>query len=183
MSGNVGRMLLVMIYLVDNTIDGQGANPREIAATLARIRPETPVVMERYSAVSLARIRELAPTHIVLSGQSHPWTLYARDSLAGVFDVIHEATQPILGVCGGHQLIALCHGAPVDLMKRLEPGEGYAGALRERGFVEVDVEPVELFAGLPSRIGIWASHYDEVKSVPPGFTRIASNDTCAIQAM
>jgi GMP synthase (glutamine-hydrolysing) len=183
MSGNVRGTFHSMIYLVDNTFDGNGTSPRDIAATLTRMCPDTPLVVERYLDVSLARVRELAPTHIVLSGQSHPWTLYERESLAGVFEVIREAPQPILGICGGHQLIAMCHGAPVALMQRLEPGEGYAGAMRERGFVEVDVEPVALFAGLPSRLAIWASHYDEVKTMPTGFTPIARNATCAIQGM
>ena len=74
--------------------------------------------------MSLERVRSLRPSHIILSGQSHPWD-YSPESLAGVFDVIKQASQPILGVCGGHQQIAICHGAEVGLMGRLEPGEGY----------------------------------------------------------
>ena len=172
-----------MIYLVDNTLDGNGASPREIAATLARIAPDVPVVVEHLGKVTRARVDELGPSHIILSGQSHPWTMYPPESLAGVFDVIRGAEQPVLGVCGGHQQIALCHGATVDLIRRIAPGEGYEGAFRERGFVDVDVRGDGPFAGLPDRIAVWASHCDEVKELPPGFELVASNPTSRIQAM
>jgi GMP synthase (glutamine-hydrolysing) len=173
-----------MIYLVDNTIDGEGASPREIRDTLTRLRPDVPLRTERYQNVSLRRIEELKPTHIILSGQSHPWNNYTADSLAGVFDVIRNARQPILGICGGHQQIALCYGATVAVMKRLEPGTtGYEGCLRERGFFEVETEGDNIFAGLPKRISVWHSHYDEVKVLPYFFRRTASNETCPIQAM
>jgi GMP synthase (glutamine-hydrolysing) len=172
-----------VIYLVDNTLDGDGPSPREIAASLARIAPDTQVVTEHHSRVTRARVEELAPSHIILSGQSHPWTMYAPASLAGVFDVIRHAAQPVLGVCGGHQQIALCHGAAVGLMRRIAPGDGYEGAFRERGFVDVDVRGGGLFAGLAPRIAVWASHCDEVKELPDGFELTASNPTCAVQAM
>ncbi len=172
-----------MIYLVDNSLDGNGASPREIAASLGRIAPGTQVVTEHHSRVTRARVAALAPSHIILSGQSHPWTMYPARSLVGVFDVIRRAEQPVLGVCGGHQQIALCHGATVGLMRRIAPGDGYEGAFRERGFVDVDVSSGGLFAGLPGRIAVWASHCDEVKELPPGFERTAANPTCSLQAM
>ncbi|HEX8746091.1 MAG TPA: gamma-glutamyl-gamma-aminobutyrate hydrolase family protein [Pyrinomonadaceae bacterium] len=173
-----------MIYLVDNTIDGQGLSPREIQEALARLSPETQVVRERYTSVSLKRLEELKPTHIILSGQSHPWESYTAESLAGVFDVIRHARQPLLGICGGHQQIALCYGARVDVMKRLETGTtGYEGCLRERGFFEVETDGDAIFKGLPHRFSVWHSHFDEVKELPSGFRRTASNETCALQAM
>lgn len=172
-----------MIYLVDNTIDGQGASPREIRAALERLRPGAPIVVEHFRDVSLDRVRELAPSHIILSGQSHPWTSYTPESLAGVFEVIREAAQPILGVCGGHQQIALAYGSRVDLMRRLAPGEGYEGALRERGFFDIEAEGEGIFEGLPRRISVWHSHCDEVKELPEDFILTASNETCRIQAM
>ncbi|MBD0372233.1 MAG: gamma-glutamyl-gamma-aminobutyrate hydrolase family protein [Pyrinomonadaceae bacterium] len=173
-----------MIYLVDNTIDGQGASPREIQDTLKRLRPDTPLVREHYTTVSLKRLEELNPTHIILSGQSHPWDSYTADSLAGVFEVIRHARQPTLGICGGHQQIALCYGALVAVMKRLEPGTtGYDGCLRERGFFEVETDEGSIFRGLPSRISVWHSHVDEVKELPEGFRRTASNQTCPLLAM
>jgi GMP synthase (glutamine-hydrolysing) len=173
-----------MIYLIDNTIDGHGVSPREISETLARIRPNTPLLVEHYKTVSLRRVEELKPSHIILSGQSHPWENYTAESLAGVFDVIRRAPQPILGICGGHQQIALCYGATVSVMKRLEPGTtGYEGCLRERGFFDVETEEGGIFGGLPGAISVWHSHFDEVKELPAGFRRIASNSTCRLQAM
>lgn len=176
-----------MICLVDNTIDGLGASPRELKAALERIRPGIEIVVEPFPNVSLHRLEQLAPTHIILSGQSHPWEDYQPESLSDIFEVIREAKQPILGVCGGHQQIALAYGASVGLMKRTERGKGYEGAFRERGFFPVQLTDKEvadgIFRGLPQSITVWHSHCDEVKELPPGFRLTAANETCPIQAM
>jgi GMP synthase-like glutamine amidotransferase len=97
--------------------------------------------------------------------------MYSPESLTGVFAVIKQASQPVLGVCGGHQQIALAYGAKVGLMGRLEPGEGYNGAKRERGFFSVGNTGEGLFNGLPSDITVWHNHCDEVKELPTGFAR------------
>ena len=173
----------MLVYLVDNTIDGQGASPREIRAVLGRLIPGLEILTEPFHNVSLERVRSLRPSHIILSGQSHPWDQYSADSLAGVFEVIKQASQPILGVCGGHQQIAIAYGAEVGLMGRDEPGEGYAGAKRERGFLPIDNTGEGLFKGLPSEISVWHNHCDEVKELPDGFRATASNEMCRIQAM
>jgi GMP synthase (glutamine-hydrolysing) len=172
-----------LIYLVDNTLDGQGASPRELRAVLSRMREGVEILTEPYHAVSLKRIKSLRPSHIILSGQSHPWDRYTPESLAGVFEVIKKAPQPMLGVCGGHQQIALAFGAPIDLMGRLVPGEGYEGAKRERGYFPVETSGAGIFKNLSSEIIVWHSHFDEVKKLPRGFRRTASNETCEIQAM
>jgi GMP synthase (glutamine-hydrolysing) len=172
-----------LIYIVDNTIDGQGASPGEIRSALERMRPDTEILTEPFHRVSNERIRELSPSHIILSGQSHPWEMYTPESLAGVYDVIRNPLRPVLGVCGGHQQMALAFGAPVGLMERIGPGEGYEGAKRERGFHPVKVDPDGLFKDLPSSLTFWHSHCDEVKELPAGFRGTASNSTCKIQAM
>jgi GMP synthase (glutamine-hydrolysing) len=173
----------LLVYLVDNTIDGQGASPRELRAVLGRLIPGLEILTEPFHSVSLERVRSLRPSHIILSGQSHPWDKYSRESLAGVFDVIKHASQPILGVCGGHQQIALAHGAEVGLMGRVEPGEGYEGAKRERGFLPIENTGDGLFKGLPSQLTVWHNHCDQVKTLPNGFRKTACNETCEIQAM
>jgi GMP synthase (glutamine-hydrolysing) len=173
----------LLIYLIDNTIDGQGASPRELRAVLGRMRAGLEILTEPFHAVSLKRIKSLNPSHIILSGQSHPWNQYSAQSLAGVFEVIKKAPQPILGVCGGHQQMALAFGAPVDLMARLEPGEGYEGAKRERGYFPIDTDRKGIFKNLPVRITVWHSHFDEVKQLPKGFHATAWNDSSPVQAM
>ena len=173
----------MLVYLVDNTIDGQGASPREIRAVLGRLIPGLEILTEPFHNVSLERVRSLRPSHIILSGQSHPWDQYSPESVAGVVDVIKHASQPILGVCGGHQQIAIAYGAEVGLMGRVGPGEGYNGAKRERAFLPVANTGEGLFKGLPSDITVWHNHCDEVKKLPDGFRATASNETCKIQAM
>jgi GMP synthase (glutamine-hydrolysing) len=172
-----------LIYLIDNTIDGQGASPGEIRSALARMDPDLEVLTDPFHDVSLKRVQDLDPSHIILSGQSHPWEKYSPESLAGVFSVIRESNRPILGVCGGHQQMALAFGAPVALMARLEPGEGYTGAKRERGFFEIETNTRGIFRNLPKQITVWHSHFDEVKTLPPDFVASAANETCPIQAM
>ena len=172
-----------MIYLVDNTIDGEGVSPREIRDALERLRPDVPVVVEHYKDVSLRRVRELSPSHIILSGQSHPWSIYTPKSLAGIFEVIHEALQPTLGICGGHQQIALSYGSTLGIMNRSAPGEGYEGAVKVRGFYDVETDGEGIFASLPRRVTVWQSHYEEVKELPADFELTASSETSRIEAM
>lgn len=172
-----------MIYLVDNTIDGEGVSPREILDALERVRPDVPVVMEHYKDVTLERVRELAPSHIILSGQSHPWSIYTEESLAGVFNVIHKAEQPTLGICGGHQQIALSFGATLGIMNRERPGEGYEGAVKVRGFYDVETNGEGIFDEMPRTLTVWESHYEEVKELPTDFELLASSETCRIEAM
>jgi GMP synthase (glutamine-hydrolysing) len=175
-----------MILLVDNTIEGVGSSPREIRSALAKIEPDMRVVSEPFDKISPEFVKTLSPSHIILSGQSHPWDRYKADSLAGIFHVIHHAPQPILGVCGGQQQIALAYGARVDLIERIAPGEGYEGAFRERGYCDVALNGESrdgIFSGLPENITVWESHCDEVKELPVDFVQTATNQVSHIQAM
>ena len=175
-----------MILLIDNTIEGQGSSPREIRSALQQIEPDLRVVTEPFQNISPEFVKTLSPSHIILSGQSHPWDKYSAESLAGIFYVIRTAPQPMLGVCGGQQQIALAFGAPVDLIERVGPGEGYQGAFRERGFSKINVDvrtDTPIFTGLPETITVWESHCDEVKELPADFICTATNNISPIQAM
>jgi len=176
-------MAASLVYLIDNTLDGMGASPRELRAVLGRMCEGLEILTEPFHDVSLARVKSLRPSHIILSGQSHPWDRYSESSLRGVFEVIKAAPRPILGVCGGHQQMAIAFGATVGLMGRSAPGEGYEGAKRERGYFPVEARNGGLFKGLPREFTVWHSHFDEVKELPEGFRNTASNQACPIQAM
>ncbi|GAB7089910.1 GMP synthase subunit A [Halorubrum luteum] len=81
---------------------------------------------------------------------------------------------PVFGICLGMQVIAAELGGRV--------GGGDYG-----GYADVDVEILEetdpLVGSLAPEIRVWASHADEVKELPDGFTRTATSDVCGIEAM
>ena len=81
---------------------------------------------------------------------------------------------PILGICLGMQLIADELGGSV--------GSGDYG-----GYADVTVEILDeenpLLGSLAPETRVWASHADEVKELPEGFSLTARSDVCAVEAM
>lgn len=104
---------------------------------------------------------------IVLSGGPH-----SADSARGRRFL--DADVPVLGICLGMQDMAAALGG------RVGPGEygGYADVT-----VSIDDEADPLIGSLHPETNVWASHADEVKEVPDGFTRTAHSDICGIEAM
>lgn len=93
---------------------------------------------------------------------------------------------PTLGICGGHQALALAHGAPVGPVFDVAPAlDSYAGMPKIAGDVRVRLlgDPDPLLAGLPEEITVRASHVDEVKELPRGFRVLAIGDPCNVQIM
>jgi GMP synthase (glutamine-hydrolysing) len=84
-----------------------------------------------------------------------------------------DLNLPVLGICLGLHIIATKFGGIVS------PGEsgGY-------GAVQVTIiDPDQLLQGYPARIQVWASHADEVVSIPPGFVRLATSEICENEAI
>jgi len=117
----------------------------------------------------IAKIRELAPTAIVLSGG--PQSVYAEGApycSREIFDL----GVPVLGICYGMQLTAF-----------LLDGKVEAAAEREYGRAEIDViAESPLLANTPPHQRVWASHGDRIIEPPPGFRVTASSQNAPIAA-
>jgi len=143
-----------------------------------------------YMDVTIGHIRFLNPSAIVVSGNTADWIEYDFTSLAGLLETIRAAPAPILGICGGHQLIGYAHGARWGQLGRVPDGAIdqdplFAPGLRtERGFRPIDVDTsCALFQGLNAAPVVYQSHYWQLTETPVGFDLCASSAACPIQAL
>ncbi len=120
----------------------------------------------------LAKIKEIAPKGIILSGG--PASVYDTDS-PKIDTKLFGLGIPILGICYGMQLMAAL----------LAGGEVQPASEREYGHASVQIlktsEP--LFEGLPSELSVWMSHGDQIGRLPIGFQTIGQTENAPIAAM
>ena len=122
-------------------------------------------LMKNTSSVDEVLAKE--PDGVILSGGP---TLEPAGNCAAY---VKELDLPILGICLGHQVMALAYGGSV----RTGAAGGYAA-------VEVEIiEEDDILKGLGTRTNVWASHADEVSALPPDFIRLARSRICEIEAM
>lgn len=98
-----------------------------------------------------------------------PWVLSLRQRVAQLL----QAKKRLVGVCFGHQLIALCLGAQVG---RAPQGWG-TGRMRYQWHA-----PELPQAQGRTEIALLASHQDQVFELPAGATLLASSEFCPVAA-
>jgi len=110
--------------------------------------------------ISAEEIHEIKPKGLILSGG--PLSVYDKRAPMPCKEIF-KLGIPILGICYGMQVINHFFGGKVISSKEREFG-------RAELFIDSNKD---LFSNLPSNITSWMSHSDEIKKIPPGFTRIA----------
>lgn len=168
------------------------AHGAKIAATADRLASlsEVPCRAIAYDAVDLATVVRIAPSALIIGGNTTDWDRFDPAALEGLLTTIRAAPLPILGICAGHQLIGRAHGAawgPLGPLRPCEtdPDPRFApGRRKERGFLDVALDPhCPLFAGLDRQAAFFQSHSWQLTEVPPGFVARASSPWSAIQAL
>ena len=161
------------------------AGAKRLARTLAAMSDRVDAKVVHYKALLTAEGVAL-PTAVVLSPQGDPWPSYPPEDLEALGAWVRGFPGPILGVCGGHQFLALAFGGTVAPIRGKLEGTSYGGMFRERGPTAIEVErETRWFPGTKpgETITVIESHVEEVKSVPEGFDVIAKGAVSPAQAM
>lgn len=100
----------------------------------------------------------------------------AKDAIAPIIPEIIRRAIPLLGICFGHQLIALHYGASVVF----DPSQA------ETGFVEITLEHHAedndiLTQNIPHKFFSVMGHQDSVIDVPSEATVLAHSDKCGVE--
>lgn len=98
-----------------------------------------------------------------------PWTQHLDDWIRRTINL----RRPLLGICYGHQ--ALCRSlGGLSVVRKAD--------IHQLGWAKIQIEKeTPLLRGLSRSFYSFATHYEEVKSLPPGMVRLASSVGCEIE--
>ncbi|HMF55742.1 MAG TPA: gamma-glutamyl-gamma-aminobutyrate hydrolase family protein [Pyrinomonadaceae bacterium] len=188
------------------TLHSQLNREREIASlalenilsNIARLvkRPET---MVAHLSEIARKAEEFRPDAIVLGGTLRDFDYYNPDILESFGEFIRETRIPVLGICGGHQLIGMGFGARVvtlDHMEQHERREGRSFEYQYR-FIRIVAPDDPIFAGINNPqsglwqdytteariLRVWQNHGLQLDRVPDGFKLLATAYLCRNQMM
>jgi len=124
---------------------------------------------------------------LLISGRSTTDTLPDDEKF---YPFLRTTKIPMIGFCGGCQLIGKAFGIDVVPMRKLAPGEAdplatyHPGMFKEFGYMAVRIGSRDpLFAGLPDTPVFKEAHAFQLAEVPPGFDLLASSAECRVQAL
>jgi GMP synthase-like glutamine amidotransferase len=159
-------------------------------------QPHTRVV--HVSALAEA-VHEFKPDAVVLSGTLRDFDYYKPEILSNFSDFIHQTSAPVLGICGGHQLIGLSFGARVVTLDSQEQHDRRDNRVTEYQYRLVRiVDPTDpIFAGIDNPqsgvwqdytkegriLRVWQNHGLQLDQVPTGFKLLATSYLCKNQMM
>ena len=134
-------------------------------------------IVDDYIDVKPGRLMDITPDDIqdvvgvIISGAPLLVTEVDPTPYIEKLSWIKTCEIPILGICFGHQIIGLMHGAFATRMKD------------DRDWQTIEAyENCPLFNRLPNEIEMMEDHCETI-SIPAGFELIASSDACVNEVM
>ncbi|MCC7360684.1 MAG: gamma-glutamyl-gamma-aminobutyrate hydrolase family protein [Anaerolineales bacterium] len=187
-----------MIWYVDIELPATAADPAnkanfdQVRAQRTRVLADIadmPAEAIMYPDVTPELMREKNVVALALSGSTSDWVNYDFNSFATLTQIVTSGRVPVLGLCGGHQLLAYMYGGQCGPLRLLRPGEPdpadwAPGWFKEVGYQSVSVTKDDpIFAGLGSAPVFFESHYWQVSQMPTDFEVLASTPECPVQVM
>ena len=145
-------------------INNFGQYNHRISRTLTYLGIENKLVSNE---TSLEDIKAMNPEGIILGGGP------SIERIGNCEDIIMQMDVPILGICLGHQIIANVFGGETKSAQIESYAQINLNILKEEG----------IFENVGDSLKVWASHKDEVITLPEDFEILANSDKCAIEAM
>ena len=171
------------------------ANIRNNVERLVR-QPETEVAHLSEVAAAAAEFR---PDAIVLSGTLSDFDLYSPALLDRFAQFMRETRTPVLGICGGHQLVGLSFGAQIQTLDKLAQHENRTRRPFEYQYRFIRITDAEdpIFQGIKDPdtglwqdytteariLRVWQNHGLQLDRVPAGFKLLATAYFCRNQMM
>lgn len=160
---------------------------------------EEPEVHVAHLSEAAEAAEAFRPEAVVLSGTLSDFDYYNPEMLRRFAAWGVKTTTPILGICGGHQLIGLCFGVPCVTLDDKEPAERREGRNFEYQyrFIRITDPADPIFKGIREREGngwqdyttegdilrVWQNHGLQLPRLPEGFRLLATSYLCRNQMM
>jgi GMP synthase (glutamine-hydrolysing) len=150
------------------------------------------------SDLSDENVADFDPDAILLSGTLRDFDLYSTTVVERASALLRSTSVPILGICGGHQLLGQAFGVNIVTLDRQDPAVRRENRINEYQYRFVKIvadDPIfnriddrtddssPHIRGRQQVLRVWQNHGLMIDRLPEGFELLAVGYLCPIQMM